>query len=137
MELGLLAADKAEAIVVAANEVIGGLHADEFPLAVWQTGSETQTNMNVNGMLANRASEVLGGPRGEGRLVHPNDEVNLGQSSNDIFPTAMHLAAAREVTARLLPAHHALHAALDGKAVNGSMIQVAQDRPRKGRGRRR
>ena len=116
MELGLLAADKAEAIVVAANEVIGGLHADEFPLAVWQTGSETQTNMNVNGVLANRASEVLGGPRGEGRLVHPNDEVNLGQSSNDICPTAMHLAAAREVTARLLPAHHALHAALDGKA---------------------
>jgi fumarate hydratase class II len=102
--------------VVAANEVIGGLHADEFPLAVWQTGSGTQTNMNVNEVLANRASEVLGGPRGKGRLVHPNDEVNLGQSSNDIFPTAMHLAAAREVTARLLPAHHALHAALDGKA---------------------
>ncbi|MGD1983441.1 MAG: class II fumarate hydratase [Chromatiaceae bacterium] len=116
MALGLLAADKAEAIVVAANEVIGGLHADEFPLAVWQTGSGTQTNMNVNEVLANRASEVLGGPRGKGRLVHPNDEVNLGQSSNDIFPTAMHLAAAREVTARLLPAHHALHAALDGKA---------------------
>jgi fumarate hydratase class II len=116
MELGLLAAEKAEAIVVAANEVIGGLHADEFPLAVWQTGSGTQTNMNVNEVLANRASELMGGLRGERRLIHPNDHVNLGQSSNDIFPTAMHLAAARAVSVRLLPAHEALHAALDIKA---------------------
>ena len=102
--LGLLAADKAEAIVAAADEVIDGLHAEEFPLAVWQTGSGTQTNMNVNEVLANRASELLGGPRGESRLVHPNDDVNLGQSSNDVFPTAMHLAAARAMAARLLPA---------------------------------
>lgn len=114
--LGLLAADKAEAIVVAAGEVIGGLHADEFPLAVWQTGSGTQTNMNVNEVLANRASELLGGPRGVDRLVHPIDDVNLGQSSNDIFPTAMHLAAARAMLACLLPAHDALRAALDDKA---------------------
>jgi fumarate hydratase class II len=115
-ELGLLAADKAEAIEVAAGEVVGGLHADEFPLAVWQTGSGTQTNMNVNEVLANRASELLGGTRGEDRLIHPNDDVNLGQSSNDIFSTAMHLAAARAVSTQLLPAHEALVAALDGKA---------------------
>ena len=114
--LGLLAVDKAEAIVAAAGEVIGGLHADEFPLAVWQTGSGTQTNMNVNEVLANRASELLGGPRGVDRLVHPNDDVNLGQSSNDIFPTAMHVAAARALSARLLPAHDALRVALDDKA---------------------
>jgi fumarate hydratase class II len=115
-ELGLLATDKAEAILAAADEVIGGLHTDEFPLAVWQTGSGTHTNMNVNEVLANRASELLGGPRGVDRLVHPNNEVNLGQSSNDIFPTAMHLAVARAVAVRLLPAHNALHVALDDKA---------------------
>ena len=115
-ELGLLAPDKAEAILIAAGEVGDGLHADQFPLAVWQTGSGTQTNMNVNEVLANRASELMGGLRGEGRLIHPNDHVNLGQSSNDIFPTAMHLAAARAVSVRLLPAHEALHAALDIKA---------------------
>jgi fumarate hydratase class II len=92
-ELGLLAKDKARAIVAAAGEVLAGQHRDEFPLSVWQTGSGTQSNMNINEVLANRASELLGGPRGEHRLVHPNDEVNLGQSSNDVFPTAMHLAA--------------------------------------------
>ena len=94
------AADKADAIVAAADEVLAGQHADEFPLAVWQTGSGTQTNMNVNEVLANRASELLGGPRGEGRLVHPNDDVNRGQSSNDVFPTAMNVAAAETVDAR-------------------------------------
>ncbi|HEU6454212.1 MAG TPA: lyase family protein, partial [Roseateles sp.] len=91
--LGLQDAKKTEAIVQAADEVIAGLHADEFPLVVWQTGSGTQTNMNVNEVLANRASELLGGERGEGRLVHPNDDVNRSQSSNDVFPTAMHVAA--------------------------------------------
>src|SRR5689334_9362259 len=78
-ELGLLDARKADAVVRAAEEVIKGVHAGEFPLAVWQTGSGTQTNMNVNEVIANRASELLGGPRGKGRLVHPNDDVNLGQ----------------------------------------------------------
>jgi fumarate hydratase, class II len=92
--LGLLEAKKAEAIQKAAGEVLAGRHDVEFPLSVWQTGSGTQTNMNVNEVLANRASELLGGERGQKRLVHPNDEVNLGQSSNDVFPTAMHIAAA-------------------------------------------
>ena len=75
------------------DEVLAGRWDDEFPLVVWQTGSGTQTNMNVNEVLANRASELLGGPRGEGRLVHPNDDVNRGQSTNDVFPTAIHVAA--------------------------------------------
>jgi fumarate hydratase class II len=92
-ELGLLEKNKAEAIERAADEVLAGLHDAEFPLSVWQTGSGTQSNMNVNEVLANRASELLGGERGAMRLVHPNDDVNLGQSSNDIFPTAMHIAA--------------------------------------------
>src|SRR5687768_11407947 len=93
-ELGLLAREKAQAIEGAADEVLAGRHDTEFPLVVWQTGSGTQTNMNVNEVLANRASELLGGERGQKRLVHPNDDVNLGQSSNDVFPTAMHIAAA-------------------------------------------
>ncbi len=93
LALGVLSKDKAEAIARAADEVIDGRHAAEFPLAVWQTGSGTQSNMNMNEVLANRASEILGGVRGEGRKVHPNDEVNRGQSSNDVFPTAMHVAA--------------------------------------------
>jgi fumarate hydratase class II len=84
---GLLPADKATAIVAAAEEVLAGRHAEEFPLSVWQTGSGTQSNMNVNEVLANRASELLGGERGQQRLVHANDDVNLGQSSNDVFPT--------------------------------------------------
>ena len=114
--LGLLPADKAGAIIAAAGEVAAGRHDDQFPLAVWQTGSGTQTNMNVNEVLANRASELLGGERGKGRLVHPNDEVNLGQSSNDIFPTAMHLAAGLAVTQDLLPALRRLSATLLDKA---------------------
>ena len=91
--LGLQDAKKTDAIVAAADEVLAGRHPGEFPLVVWQTGSGTQTNMNVNEVLANRASELLGGERGEGRLVHPNDDVNRSQSSNDVFPTAMHVAA--------------------------------------------
>jgi fumarate hydratase class II len=93
-ELGLLDAKKAQAIGGAAQEVLQGRHDEEFPLSVWQTGSGTQSNMNVNEVLANRASELLGGERGQKRLVHPNDDVNMGQSSNDVFPTAMHIAAA-------------------------------------------
>jgi len=115
-ELGLLAKDKARAIVAAAGEVLAGQHRDEFPLSVWQTGSGTQSNMNINEVLANRASELLGGPRGEHRLVHPNDEVNLGQSSNDVFPTAMHLAAVVGVADALLPALARLRATLAAKA---------------------
>ncbi len=113
--LGLLTAEKADAIVAAADEVLAGHHVAEFPLVVWQTGSGTQTNMNVNEVLANRASELLGGARGEGRLVHPNDDVNRSQSSNDVFPTAMHVAAVDAVTHRLLPALSALRATLAGK----------------------
>ncbi|HVL36863.1 MAG TPA: class II fumarate hydratase [Burkholderiales bacterium] len=115
-ELGLLEPAKALAIQQAADEVLAGSHDEEFPLVVWQTGSGTQTNMNVNEVLANRASELLGGSRGERRLVHPNDEVNLGQSSNDVFPTAMHLAAASALKEDLLPAVQALHGTLEGKA---------------------
>src|SRR5204862_5581651 len=106
--LGLLDQQKAAAIVAAADEVLAGQHEEEFPLVVWQTGSGTQTNMNVNEVLANRASENLGGPRGEGRLVHPNDDVNRGQSSNDVFPTAMNTAAAEMVARDLLPSLDAL-----------------------------
>ena len=90
---GLLAADKATAIINAADEVLAGKHPDEFPLAIWQTGSGTQSNMNMNEVLANRASELLGGVRGMERKIHPNDDVNKSQSSNDVFPTAMHVAA--------------------------------------------
>ena len=100
--LGLLEAGKSEAIVRAADEVLAGQHDGEFPLAVWQTGSGTQSNMNVNEVIANRASEILGGERGPGRLLHPNDDVNLGQSSNDVFPTAMHVAAAASVNGVLV-----------------------------------
>jgi fumarate hydratase class II len=115
-ELGRLEAQKADAIVRAAEEVLEGRHDGEFPLRVWQTGSGTQSNMNVNEVLANRASELLGGERGERRLVHPNDDVNRGQSSNDVFPTAMHVAAARAVHEDLLPALGRLRDALAAKA---------------------
>ncbi len=111
-DLGLLKADKAKAIVQAADEVLAGQHRLEFPLSVWQTGSGTQSNMNMNEVLANRASELLGGVRGEGRLVHPNDEVNLGQSSNDIFPTAMHVAAVAGIQQKLLLSLRTLRATL-------------------------
>jgi fumarate hydratase class II len=115
-DLGLLSRAKAYAIIAAAEEVLAGRHSGEFPLSVWQTGSGTQSNMNVNEVLANRASELLGGPRGAERLVHPNDDVNLGQSSNDIFPTAMHLAACTSITSALLPALRRLGQSLEEKA---------------------
>ncbi|MBL8394542.1 MAG: class II fumarate hydratase [Candidatus Accumulibacter sp.] len=115
-ELGRLPMDKATAIAAAADEVILGRHGEEFPLSVWQTGSGTQTNMNMNEVLANRASELLAGERGARRRVHPNDEVNLGQSSNDVFPTAIHLAAVLSITRHLLPGLARLHSALAGKA---------------------
>jgi fumarate hydratase class II len=115
-DLGQLDAKKADAIIAAADEVIAGRHDEEFPLSVWQTGSGTQSNMNMNEVLANRASELLGGRRGEGRLVHPNDDVNMGQSSNDIFPTAMHVAAATSTAKSLLPAIDALRTTLARKS---------------------
>jgi fumarate hydratase, class II len=120
--LGTIDRKKADAIIAAAEEALAGKHADEFPLAIWQTGSGTQTNMNVNEVLANRASEIIGGPRGEGRLIHPNDDVNRGQSSNDVFPTAMNVAAAETVSRDLLPALEALHATIAGKAAAFSDI---------------
>ena len=115
-ELGTLARAKADAIVVAADEVLAGRHDGEFPLSVWQAGSGTQTNMNMNEVLANRASQILGGPLGDARLVHPNDEVNRSQSSNDVFPTAMSVAAVEAVSNRLLPAVATLRDTLRGKA---------------------
>lgn len=114
--LGLLEPKIADAVERAADEVLAGRHDEEFPLVVWQTGSGTQSNMNVNEVLANRASELLGGERGPRRLVHPNDHVNLGQSSNDAFPTAMHIAAARAVEHDLLPRLERLEATLATKA---------------------
>ena len=116
--LGLQDEHKTKAIIAAADEVMAGQHAQEFPLVVWQTGSGTQTNMNVNEVLANRASELLGGERGESRRVHPNDDVNRSQSSNDVFPTAMHVAAVDAITHRLLPAMAKLR---------GTLAQKAQD----------
>ena len=114
-DLNLLNPAKADAIIQAADEILAGQHQQEFPLSVWQTGSGTQSNMNLNEVLANRASELLGGKWGKDRLVHPNDEVNLGQSSNDIFPTAMHVAASLRITQALLPALCNLRMALEEK----------------------
>ena len=115
-KLGLLDEKKTKAILAAADEVLEDKHPEEFPLVVWQTGSGTQSNMNMNEVLANRASELLGGQRGEGRLVHPNDDVNRSQSSNDVFPTAMHVAAVDAMTHRLLPSLATLRATLADKS---------------------
>jgi fumarate hydratase class II len=115
-DLGLLPADRAQAILKAADEVLADKHSDEFPLAIWQTGSGTQTNMNMNEVLANRASEILGGERGMSRLVHPNDDVNKSQSSNDVFPTAMHVAAVIAVREQLIPQIHVLKKTLSEKS---------------------
>ena len=115
-DLGRLPEETADAIAAGADEVLAGEHDREFPLLVWQTGSGTQSNMNLNEVLANRASEILGGERGEGRLVHPNDEVNRGQSSNDVFPTALHVAAVLALEERVIPAVRALAAALSERA---------------------
>ncbi|APX66987.1 class II fumarate hydratase [Sphingomonas sp. gentR] len=111
-----LAADKADAIEAAAQEVIDGRHDEQFPLVIWQTGSGTQSNMNANEVIAGRANEMLTAKRGGKSPVHPNDDVNRGQSSNDTFPTALHVAAAIAVTRQLFPALDRLHAALEAKA---------------------
>ena len=106
----------ADAIVTAAQQVLEGKFDDNFPLAVWQTGSGTQSNMNANEVIANRAIEILGGEIGSKDPVHPNDHVNASQSSNDTFPTAMHIAAAEEIDHRLIPALQTLRNALNDKA---------------------
>ncbi len=116
LELGAVDAEVGQAIIQAADEVIVGQHREEFPLVIWQTGSGTQTNMNMNEVLANRASEILGGARGKERLVHPNDHVNRGQSSNDVFPSAMNVACVDSVRTRVLPRVGALRDTLDEKA---------------------
>ena len=115
-KLGLLDADHAKGIVAAADEVIGGKFDDEFPLVVWQTGSGTQTNMNVNEVIAGRANELAGKPRGGKSPVHPNDHVNMSQSSNDVFPTAMHIAIVARIEAHLLPRVKQLRDTLEAKA---------------------
>ncbi len=115
-ELGLLPAEVATLIAQAADEVIAGRHEIEFPLVIWQTGSGTQTNMNVNEVISNRAIELAGGVRGSKKPVHPNDHVNMSQSSNDVFPTAMHIAIAARIDAHLLPHVMQLRETLDAKA---------------------
>ena len=125
--LGLQSAQISQAIESAADEVIAGQHTEEFPLVVWQTGSGTQTNMNLNEVLANRASELLGGERGEQRLVHPNDDVNRSQSSNDVFPTAMHVAAVEAIMHRLLPATALLRDTLAQKSRDfNSIVKIGR-----------
>jgi fumarate hydratase class II len=114
-EMKLIDGKLADAIAAAAKEVADGKLDDHFPLVVWQTGSGTQSNMNANEVIGNRTIEILGGTIGSKKPVHPNDHVNLSQSSNDSFPTAMHIAAAEEITHRLIPALHHLHAALETK----------------------
>ncbi len=115
-DLGLLDPERAQAIIRATDEVIAGALDDHFPLVVWQTGSGTQTNMNANEVIGNRAIELLGGRLGSKKPVHPNDDVNRSQSSNDVFPTAIHVAAVEQIAGKLIPAVEALREALDEKA---------------------
>jgi fumarate hydratase class II len=115
-ELGKLSPEKARLIALAADEVIAGKLDDQFPLRIWQTGSGTQTNMNANEVISNRAIELAGGVRGSKNPIHPNDDVNMSQSSNDTFPAAMHIAAAERVHNALLPAVRRVHQAIDAKA---------------------
>jgi len=127
VDLGELAADAADLIVAAADEILDGRLDDEFPLSVWQTGSGTQTNMNVNEVIANRAIELAGGERGSKQPIHPNDHVNLSQSSNDTFPTAMHVAAVEEIVHRLVPSVRALRDALEAKADElGGIVKIGR-----------
>lgn len=124
---GRLASALAKALIQAADEVVAGQHDSEFPLSVWQTGSGTQTNMNMNEVLANRASELLGGERGMNRKLHPNDHCNLGQSSNDVFPTALHVVIALETNDQLIPSLHRLILAIDQKANQyASLIKIGR-----------
>ncbi|MGV2495545.1 class II fumarate hydratase [Pelagerythrobacter aerophilus] len=126
-DLGILEPELADAIVAAAQEVIEGRLDDQFPLVVWQTGSGTQSNMNANEVISNRAIQMLGGEVGSKAPVHPNDHVNKSQSSNDTFPSAIHIAAAGEVVRTLLPALKAMQADLDSKAVNwASLVKIGR-----------
>jgi len=126
-ELGLIDQRRARAIIRAAREVIDGKLDDDFPLVVWQTGSGTQTNMNLNEVIANRANELLGGKRGAKSPVHPNDHVNMSQSSNDSFPTAMHIAAAMRIVNDLVPALSELHRALRKKEKEfGHIVKIGR-----------
>lgn len=122
IQLGLLAKNSGGALLLAVDEVIHGLHWAEFPLSIWQTGSATQTNMNMNEVLANRAIQIMGGILGQDRLIHPNDDVNLGQSSNDVIPTAMHVASIYQLTNLLLPALANLIVTLEMKSQQFSGI---------------
>src|SRR5271165_6928478 len=115
-DLGKLSPEKCRLIVQAADEVIAGKLADQFPLRIWQTGSGTQTNMNVNEVISNRAIEIAGGEMGSKKPIHPNDHVNMSQSSNDTFPTAMYITAATAVNEQLIPAVRTLHDAIAAKA---------------------
>ena len=121
-DLGKLPADKAKLIVQAADEVISGKLNDQFPLRIWQTGSGTQTNMNVNEVISNRAIEIAGGEMGSKKPIHPNDDVNMSQSSNDTFPAAMHIAAAERVKNALIPGDQDVHDAIAAKAKEFSDI---------------
>ena len=126
MELGVLSEEKANLIMDVCDEIIEGKLDDQFPLVVWQTGSGTQSNMNVNEVIANRAIELAGGELGSRRPVHPNDHVNLGQSSNDAFPTAMHIAAATRIVRHLQPALEHLRDALAAKQAEVEVFRHAQ-----------
>jgi fumarate hydratase class II len=126
-ELGLLPADRAALIIQAADEVIEGKLDEDFPLVVWQTGSGTQSNMNCNEVIANRAIEIAGGEIGSKHPVHPNDDVNMGQSSNDTFPTAMHIAAGEQINRQLIPAVTALRDTLASKSDDfGDIIKIGR-----------
>jgi fumarate hydratase class II len=126
-DLGKLPAEKAKLIVQAADEVIAGKLKDQFPLRIWQTGSGTQTNMNVNEVIANRAIELAGGELGSKKPIHPNDDVNMSQSSNDTFPTAMHIAAAERVKHALIPAIRTVHDAIAAKAKEfGDIVKIGR-----------
>jgi fumarate hydratase class II len=121
-DLGKLSPEKTKLIIQAADEVIAGKLNDQFPLRIWQTGSGTQTNMNVNEVISNRAIEIAGGQLGSKKPIHPNDDVNMSQSSNDTFPAAMHIAAAERVKNALIPAIRTVHKAIDAKAKEFSDI---------------
>src|SRR5438094_293348 len=126
-DLGKLPADKAKLIVQAADEVIAGKLNDQFPLRIWQTGSGTQTNMNVNEVISNRAIDIAGGEMGSKKPIHPNDDVNMSQSSNDTFPAAMHIAAAERVARVLIPAIESVRQAIDAKAKQfASIVKIGR-----------
>ena len=126
-DLGKLTEEKAKLIVLAADEVIAGKLNDHFPLRIWQTGSGTQSNMNANEVISNRAIEIAGGTLGSKKPIHPNDDVNMSQSSNDTFPTAMNIAAATEVVESLLPAVRKLRDTLDAKAKSfASIVKIGR-----------